>query len=41
YPDLEESIWSDGFWSEGYFVGTVGQRELREVIKYVKNQNKD
>ena len=38
FPDDPANLWSNHFWSEGYFVGTVGQRDMRSVIKYVRNQ---
>ena len=38
YPDSPETIWTNSFWSDGYFVGTVGQRDLNSVINYVRNQ---
>ena len=38
FPDLDESIWTNSFWSSGYFVGTVGHRDMTDVIKYIKNQ---
>jgi len=38
FPALEEAVWADNFWSEGYFVGTVGHRNLSSVIKYVQDQ---
>ena len=38
FPSLTETVWINSFWAEGYFVGTVGQRDLSSVIKYVRNQ---
>ena len=41
FPFLKELYWgSDGIWSDGYFVSTVGVNE--EVIKkYIDNQGKE
>lgn len=38
YPELVESIWSKGFWAEGYYAGTVGTKDLVQVRKYVREQ---
>jgi len=38
FPELIETIWSTSFWSEGYFVGTVGNRDLATILEYVRNQ---
>ena len=38
FPAAAETIWSNGFWSDGYYVGTVGHRNMTDVIKYVRNQ---
>lgn len=40
FPNLEESIWSKGFWADGYYGGSVGTRDLETVKAYVKNQTK-
>lgn len=40
FPELEESIWSKGFWADGYYGGSVGKRDLEIVKAYVKNQTK-
>lgn len=38
FPDSTESRWMDSFWAGGYFAGTVGTRNLKDVKDYVKNQ---
>lgn len=38
FPQSTETVWTNSFWGDGYFVGTVGHRDLNDVIKYVKNQ---
>lgn len=40
YPDSVESTWTQHFWADGYYVGTVGTRDLERVARYVRNQNK-
>ncbi|MBU1129607.1 MAG: IS200/IS605 family transposase [Nanoarchaeota archaeon] len=41
YPDLKEKLWGGEFWSDGGFVGTVGEGINAEIIrKYIKNQGR-
>jgi putative transposase len=40
FPDMEESIWCDSFWADGYFVGSLGERNMREVKEYVKKHQR-
>ena len=35
--ELEEFIWGDSFWADGYFAETVGKLNLSEIKKYIKN----
>ena len=37
-PDLEEFIWGDSFWCDGYFAVTVGAVEEGVVKKYIQEQ---
>jgi putative transposase len=38
-PEVKKQLWGGQFWSDGYFVSTVGAHASEEVIKqYVKNQ---
>ena len=38
-PEVKKILWGGEFWSDGYFVNTVGQHGNEESIKnYVKNQ---
>ena len=30
YPELEEFLWGDSFWADGYFAETVGNVDLRD-----------
>jgi putative transposase len=36
FPDMDETIWSGSFWADGYFVSTLGEVNMDEVKKYVK-----
>ena len=41
-PEVKKKLWGGEFWSDGYFVNTVGQRGNEETIsKYVRNQGKE
>lgn len=41
-PQVKKKLWGGQFWSDGYFVNTVGQHGNEEVIaKYVRNQGKE
>lgn len=40
-PQVRKALWGGQFWSDGYFVATVGKNQNETVIKeYVKNQGK-
>ena len=38
FPTLEEFYWGNSFWSEGFFVETVGQVNESAIKQYIKNQ---
>jgi REP element-mobilizing transposase RayT len=39
---VKKKLWGGQFWTDGYFVSTVGQHGNEETIsKYVKNQGRD
>ena len=38
FPELQEFIWGDNFWAEGYFSETVGKVNLNVIREYIKNQ---
>ena len=39
FPELKKELWGGEFWSDGYYVATVGERNNWETVyKYVKNQ---
>lgn len=41
HPELREKLWGGQFWSDGYYINTVGQYANEEVIiAYLKNQGK-
>ena len=41
-PSVKEKLWGGEFWSDGYFVSTVGEHANENVIReYIKNQGKD
>lgn len=38
-PDVKKQLWGGEFWSDGYFMSTVGKNATETVIQqYVKNQ---
>ena len=40
-PQVKKKLWGGQFWSDGYFVSTVGKNQNETVIReYVKNQGK-
>ena len=40
-PQVKKKLWGREFWTDGYFVATVGKNQNETVIKeYVKNQGK-
>ena len=38
YPELEEFLWGDSFWADGYFAESVGQVDEEIVRKYIREQ---
>ena len=41
-PEVKRQLWGGEFWSDGYYVSTVGQKGSEETIwKYVKEQGKE
>ena len=40
-PEVKKHLWGGKFWSEGYFVSTVGAHQTEDMIKnYVQQQGK-
>ena len=41
-PHVKRELWGGEFWSDGYFINTVGQHGNESVIlKYIQNQGKE
>ena len=41
FPELKKDLWGGEFWTDGYYVATVGERGNWSVVeRYVKNQGK-
>jgi len=38
FPELEEFLWGDSFWADGYFAETVGQITESRLKQYIQNQ---
>ena len=38
FPELEEFLWGESFWGDGYFAETVGKVDEAIIRNYVKNQ---
>lgn len=39
FPELEEFLWGDSFWSDGYFAETIGRVDEKVIRQYIKEQN--
>ena len=41
-PAVKKQLWGGEFWTDGYYVGTVGQNATERVIKqYIQNQGQE
>ncbi len=41
-PAVKKQLWGGEFWTDGYYVSTVGQHTTEDVIRqYVKNQGQE
>ena len=40
FPDLEEHLWGDSFWADGYFAASVGVVEGNVVTEYIRAQRR-
>ena len=41
HPEVKKKLWGGSFWSDGYFVSSVGKNTSEKAIQeYVKNQGK-
>ena len=42
YPEVKKELWGGAFWSEGYYVGTVGKYgNEKEIGNYVREQGRE
>jgi len=41
YPELEEFLWGDSFWSDGYFAESVGSIDEEVIKRYIREQRDD
>ena len=40
-PEVKQQLWGGEFWSDGYFISTVGTHSNEEAIKqYIKEQGR-
>ena len=35
HPELEEFLWGDSFWADGYFAETAGQVNIEKIKTYI------
>lgn len=41
-PEVKKQLWGGSFWSDGYYVSSVGKHTSEKAVKmYVKNQGKE
>ncbi len=41
FPEIKQVLWGGGLWSDGGFVGTVGETaDLEKLKRYIYNQGK-
>ncbi len=40
FPELEEFLWGDSLWADGYFAESIGQVNEEIVRKYIKEQQR-
>lgn len=40
HPELEEFLWGDSFWCDGYFAESVGTKNESLLKKYINNHKK-
>ncbi|MGH7239843.1 MAG: IS200/IS605 family transposase [Candidatus Saccharimonadales bacterium] len=38
FPELEEFLWGDSLWADGYFAESVGQVTAARIKAYIQNQ---
>ena len=40
FPELEEFLWGDSFWSDGYFAETIGKVNEEIIRRYIEAQQR-
>jgi len=40
FPELEEFLWGDSFWADGYFAEAVGKVDEEIVKRYIRDQRR-
>ncbi len=40
HPELEEFLWGDSFWADGYFAESIGIKNEATMRAYIRNQHK-
>ena len=40
YPELEEFLWGDSLWADGYFAESVGEVNEEVVKRYIREQQR-
>lgn len=38
FPELEEWLWGDSFWADGYFAESIGRIDEMSIKKYIREQ---
>ena len=38
FPELEEFLWGNSFWADGYFVESSGKKNEQAIREYIRNQ---
>ena len=38
FPEMEEFLWAESFWADGYFAETVGKVDEEVVKRYIRQQ---
>jgi len=41
FPEIEEFLWGDSFWADGYFVSTLSTVTEDIIKEYIRNQGED
>ena len=41
FPELEEFLWGDSFWADGYFAESIGTVQEDMIRKYIREQQGD